>query len=563
MQIHELIQGSPEWHAYRATHNNASDAPAMMGVSPYKTRTELLRERATGIAPEIDAATQARFDDGHRFEALARGLAEKIVGQDLYPVTGSLGKLSASFDGLTMCESIAWEHKTLNDEIRAASSSVDLGLHYRIQMEQQLMVAGAARCLFKASKWTDDGELIEERHFWYEPDLELRAQIVAGWEQFEKDAAEFKHVEILPAAVAAPVKDLPALSIRVDGQLTLNHNLVLFGEKLTTFIAEINVKPEDDQAFADAEAAIKVMERAENALGAAEASALGQVSTVDEMVRTVATYKELARKTRLMLEKTVKARKETIRVEIQQDAKAKADAHIAALNVRIGKPYMPPVAVDFAGVMKNKRTIASLRDAVDTELARFKIEANAIADKIQLNLATMNEHAADHMFLFADAAQIVLKAADDFSALVKLRISDHKAKEEQKAADLRADIQKEEQIKAEAAVQAAAAVAASAPAPVEARAAAEVAPAPSTFRNIPVAPSVGYTKPLSPPSLRLGQINERIAPLSISVDGLRTLGFTPAARDKAAQLYHEHEFASICAALIRHIGAVQVGQEAA
>jgi hypothetical protein len=63
------------------------------------------------------------------------------------------------------------------------------------------------------------------------------------------------------------------------------------------------------------------MERAENALGAAEASALGQISTVDEMVRTVASYKELARKTRLMLEKLVKTRKETIRVEIQQAGK--------------------------------------------------------------------------------------------------------------------------------------------------------------------------------------------------------------------------------------------------
>jgi hypothetical protein len=128
---------------------------------------------------------------------------------------------------------------------------------------------------------------------------------------------------VLPAPVAAAVQDLPALSIRVDGQLTLNHNLVLFGEKLQSFIADIDTNPSDDQAFADAEQAIKVMERAENALGAAEASALGQVSTVDEMVRTVASYKELARKTRLMLEKVVKARKETIRVEIQQAARTR------------------------------------------------------------------------------------------------------------------------------------------------------------------------------------------------------------------------------------------------
>ena len=29
MITHNLIQGSQEWHAYRAAHDNASDAPAM------------------------------------------------------------------------------------------------------------------------------------------------------------------------------------------------------------------------------------------------------------------------------------------------------------------------------------------------------------------------------------------------------------------------------------------------------------------------------------------------------------------------------------------------------
>ncbi|WP_242489352.1 MULTISPECIES: hypothetical protein [unclassified Pseudomonas] len=48
---------------------------------------------------------------------------------------------------------------------------------------------------------------------------------------------------------------------------------------------------------------------------------------------------------------------------------------------------MPAVAADFAGAMKNKRTIASLQDAVDTELAGAKIAASQTADAIRLNLA--------------------------------------------------------------------------------------------------------------------------------------------------------------------------------
>lgn len=187
MDIIEHAQGSAAWLAHRATHFNASDAPAMMGCSPYKTRTQLIHEVHTGLTPDVDAATQRRFDDGHRFEALARPLAEQIIGEDLYPVVGTKGKLSASFDGLTFDERIGFEHKTLNDQLRAALMS-DAGadalpLVYRVQMEQQCMVSGASRILFMASKWAGE-ELVEEMHAWYEPDAELRAAILSGWEQF-------------------------------------------------------------------------------------------------------------------------------------------------------------------------------------------------------------------------------------------------------------------------------------------------------------------------------------------------------------------------------------------
>jgi predicted phage-related endonuclease len=66
MNIVSLSQGSPEWLAHRAQHFNASDAPAMLGCSPYKSRRQLLREVKTGLTPEVDAAAQKRFNNGHR-----------------------------------------------------------------------------------------------------------------------------------------------------------------------------------------------------------------------------------------------------------------------------------------------------------------------------------------------------------------------------------------------------------------------------------------------------------------------------------------------------------------
>jgi hypothetical protein len=121
--------------------------------------------------------------------------------------------------------------------------------------------------------------------------------------------------------------------------------------------------------------------------------------------------------------------------------------HIGGLNKRLGMA-MPPVAADFSGVMKGKKTVSSLRDAVDTELARAKIAANEVADKIQINLAILD--AASHAFLFSDRAALVMKESEDLRLVVKVRIADHEAAEEKRIEAEREKIRVEEEAKATA-----------------------------------------------------------------------------------------------------------------
>jgi len=369
MQIHDLTQGTSEWNAHRSTHFNASDAPAMLGCSPYKTRSQLLHEYATGITQEIDAATQRRFDDGHRFEALARPLAEKIIGEYLYPVVGSEDIYSASFDGLTMDESNASEHKSLNDELRAAlpnigfNEGITLPKAYRVQMEQQCMVSACSRVLFMASKWKGD-ELVEERHCWYEPDLQLREEIISGWNQFQADLDSYVPAEVVAPAVAAPTLNLPTVSVQVKGAIELISNLPKFGTALKEFISNIPEAPSTDQEFADCKSAIGKLQDAQDALDAAEAHALGQIVTFDEMKREKTLLRELVRTTRLALEKLVTKRESEIKLEIMQGGKDKLAEHIEALNKRLGKLYMPTIVADWAAAIKSKRTIESLKNAV-------------------------------------------------------------------------------------------------------------------------------------------------------------------------------------------------------
>jgi hypothetical protein len=285
----------------------------------------------------------------------------------------------------------------------------------------------------------------------YRPVPGRAEQLRAAWEQFAGDVAAYQHVEVAPKAVVIEAT-LPALSIRVDGALALTSNLGAFGAQLRDFVERMPTKPETDEDFAACESAVKTLEKAEQALKTAEDAALAQTASVEEMRRTVAQYREFARTNRLMVEKLVKARKEAIRGEIVQEGKDAFAAHLAGLNARLGKAYMPAIVADFSGVVKGKRTVQSLRDAVSDELARAKLSANEIADRIQVNLSTLRDLAADHSFLFADTAQIVLKANDDLTALVKNRIAEHAAEEARRAeairvkaeADARAAIEREQ-----------------------------------------------------------------------------------------------------------------------
>lgn len=69
--------------------------------------------------------------------------------------------------------------------------------------------------------------------------------------------------------------------------------------------------------------------------------------------------------------------------------------------------------------------------------------------------------------------------------------------------------------------------------------------------------------PAGPPTLQLGEIKARLAPLSIDAAGLAALGFPHAAQQGAAKLWHDHQWSAICAALVAHITSRQNQQRAA
>lgn len=543
MQIHDLIQGSAEWNQFRLEHFGASEAAAMLGLSKKVKRSELLHMKHTGNAKEFSDWVQKNIlDYGHEVEALARPLVEEIIGQDLYPVTCSDGKLSASCDGLTLAEDIAFEHKQWNEDLAASVAAGTLPEEHQPQCQQILMVTGAKKVIFVVSDGTQD------RMVWVEvlPDLTWFDRIRAGWTQFSEDLANYTPPAVAVESVGRTPETLPALRIEVTGMVTAS-NLNQFKEHALAVFGNINRDLKTDQDFADAEKAVKWCGDVEDRLAAAKQHALSQTESIDALFRTIDEISAEARTTRLQLDKLVKARKEQIRAEILQEGVDGLKKHIDGLNIRLGENFMPAVHADFAGAMKGKRTISSLRDAVDTTLANAKIEANAIADRIQINMHALI--AAGDKASFPDAATLVLKATDDLRAIIAQRVADS----EKKIEEQRQRIADEERVKAEAKAKAEMeATVTRTQAMMEAhqqQRAERAEPALTEVTNVNVVPITPQV-----PTLRLGQISERLG-FTVTADFLTSLGFPPAATDKSAKLYQETDFTRICSAIAQHVTA--------
>ena len=583
MQLHNLQQGSDAWHQFRMQHHGASEAAAMLGINPTTTRTELLTAKKTGIAKEFSRFVQERvLDRGHKVEALGRPIVEELIGDDLFPVTASRGKLSASCDGLTMDRLTAFEHKQWSKVLAALAGQGIVPEYHMAQCQQILYVTGAKKVIFTVSDGTRDNFLtvtVTPDDAWFE-------RLERGWEQFDKDLAEFVPVEVVAAPTGKAPETLPALHIVLKGEVSAS-NLATFKDVALAAIRSVNRDLQTDQDFADSAKARKWCEDIESKVAAAKEHALGQTASIDELFRTMDEISAEARRVRLELDKLEKARNLAINGEIVADGVKQFADHMKALNAAMPAAYMPSVPVDFGGAIKGLRSVASKKDAVNTELARVKIIANEHATRIQGNLRTLAER-KDMAFLFADVGALVLKQPDDLAAVMAQRVARHEAEQAAKEqaqrerirAEEMANLQREaleqqraqeaqakqladeqrqqaarledERIKREQIEQVQAARIRDEELHRQAQAAIAIAAAAAPARVSPAIPTDSGAR------LTLGQINERLEIVSVNAEQLARMGF-PATVNRSARTYLESDFPRMCAVIQRHLIAVSQG----
>lgn len=601
MKTLNLIQGTPEWDAHRANPfmHNASDAPAMLGCDDKRTRSELMRERASGVKREFSRYVQERvLNKGHRNEAFARDLADRTAGVTFYPVTGVSddGFMSASFDGLTMSEDVAWEHKSLNNVLRAVLPAEGIGdqevgaalpKKYRVQMEQQLAVSGAERMLFMASNWTDDGELIEARFCWYYPDSELRAEIIMGWKLFDTELqalladknalAEFlarfdtpQQTET-PQAMIAPVVKLRHIAAKVVGDVVVEHDLLGYKadlERLKSTPGSYVVKITDDATMERASQNKKELADGESALAKARLDIIAAIPAVNAAIRLTDELSEETRSMRLASEKLVDGAKKSLKASILSRHKELLATHVSEAAARIG--YTPKVQADFEKATARLSSFDKMREKAEGELARCKVLVNMAEETALANLACVPDGTRH---LFADMAELVWRDKEAFAAIAEQRITAERqrlqdaadaaaaaareaaaSEAKRKADEAAAEAQRKEEAAAAEAARQQQAAAAPQPDPV----------APASTSLIPVRRQVEELPPQvveEAATVRLGDI---CAALGVDVGGISmtaqfielVLGTTHRATDKAAKLYTKSDAHKILTRLSEHAAEV-------
>lgn len=444
MKTINLKQGSQEWLNHRLNFYNASDAAAMLGLSIYESRNDFLKRMAF-FDKDVNKFQQKIYDKGHEYEALARPLAEKIIGDDLFPVVGisdNHPKLSASFDGLTLLENIGFEHKTLNEKIAKVRTIDDLDEQYLIQMEHQLIVSDAEKILFLATKWNGP-ELIDSKHFWYFSDAVRRAKILNGWNDFEKDLNEYKanyKPEIV--TIAKQMDALPVLQVQVKGEV-LASNINAYKETAFAVLDNIQTSLKTDQDFADASEVVKWCKAAEDKLKNAKANIINQTSSIAEVLTIIEQIEKKTANKRLTLSKLIETEKEARKIELINKYRQVINETYTAFQNQTGVALIK-TADNFANEIKNKRNLDTINDALFARtreiVALIELQKSNVLNNLDY-LKTFDNSLKD----LVNVDRFIIEPTDKFKLLLQASIAEIEA-----ALKARAKLQAESEAKAKA-----------------------------------------------------------------------------------------------------------------
>lgn len=135
--ITNIEQGSEEWHALRKTKITATDASVIMGVNPWKNKSQLYKEK---MSSEINSFINERMQRGIDLEPVARDLFNIEHNTDMKPVIAVNDWAMASLDGYDELTKQIIEIKCPGEKDHALALDEKIPEYYYPQLQFQMYV---------------------------------------------------------------------------------------------------------------------------------------------------------------------------------------------------------------------------------------------------------------------------------------------------------------------------------------------------------------------------------------------------------------------------------------
>ncbi len=150
MKVIDLSQRTPAWHQWRIAGVTASEAPIIMGRSPYKTPWRLWAEKTGFVLPE-DLSNNPNVLRGIRLEPQARRAFENAHNDFLLPLCAEADHnaiFRASFDGINDAAEpveLKCPCQSVFEDVQAHREQSEAYQLYWVQVQHQILVANSTR----------------------------------------------------------------------------------------------------------------------------------------------------------------------------------------------------------------------------------------------------------------------------------------------------------------------------------------------------------------------------------------------------------------------------------
>lgn len=232
MKVIALDQGSQAWLAWRSDGIGGSDAPVILGTSPWKKPFDLYEEKLGKPRPSVHPRQAAAMQRGHDLEPVARAKVEALLGLDLVPLCGEHDEypwMRLSSDGASIDGSVLTEIKCPGAKDYGVAKAGKIPPKYEGQLQHSLAVSGADLLVYASFRPEENPEpiLIEvkpdhayldrlfrmEEAFWkavQDRDWSLFDSVATGSlpDGFAEIAAEYREVAQLLSEVSDREKAL-------------------------------------------------------------------------------------------------------------------------------------------------------------------------------------------------------------------------------------------------------------------------------------------------------------------------------------------------------------------